>query len=91
MAEVAPAASALYLHPLTVRIGKTTDRPRDLLVERGPAAMCIELVFRPVERCTAPLALVRSGFGMALVFPGERRLGPFVDDHPLFRSCERTE
>jgi len=91
MAEVAPAPRALDLHTLSVRIGEATDRPRDLLVERGPAAVGIELVFRPVERGSAPLALVRSGLGLALVFSGERWLGPFVDDQPLYRPRERPE
>ena len=90
MAEVAPAPGALDLDPLSVRVWNSTDGPRDLLVERRPAAVGIELVLRPVERCTAPFALVRPGLGVAFVLSRERGLGPFVEDHSLFRSGERT-
>jgi hypothetical protein len=90
VAQVAPAPGALNLHPLSVRIGKPTDGPRDLLVERGPTTVGIELVLGPVERRTAPLALVRSGHGVALVFSRKRRLGSLVNDYSLFRSSERT-
>ena len=91
MAEVAPAPGTLDLDTLPIRIRKSTDGLRDLLIERGPATVGIELVLRPVERCAASLALVRPDPGVAFVFSRERWFGAFAHDHTLFRSGERTE
>jgi hypothetical protein len=91
MAQVAPAPSALDLDSLSVGIGKSAHRPGDLLVERRPAAVGLELVFRTVERSAALLALVDPGFEVAFVLTGERSLGPFVENDLLLRPVERLK
>lgn len=88
MAEMAPTAGALDLDTLSVRIGDPTDGPRDLLVERGPTAVGVELVLRAVEYRSAALTLVRSRLKVALVLARERRLGTLPDDHALFGPGE---
>ena len=91
VAEVAPAVGALDLHPLPVRVGEAANRPGDLPVEGWPATMRIEFVVRAVERCTTPLALVRSGGEESVVLARERRLGPLVDDDPFLGAGEGSK
>jgi len=88
VAEMAPAAGALDLDPLPVRIRKTAHGARDLLVERRPATMGVELVVGSVQRGAAVLALVGAAHEVSLVFSGERGLGPLVENDPLLRSGE---
>jgi len=89
--EVTAAANALDLDPLSVRVGQTTNRSRNLLVERGPAAVGVELVLGPVEGCPTLLAFVGPGSGIALVLSRERGLGSLVKDHSLLGSRQRSE
>lgn len=67
VAQMPSAASALDLYALAVRVGNSTDGPRNLLVERRPAATGVELVLRPIEGRPALLAFVRPGIGRAFV------------------------
>ena len=76
--EMGAAARALDLDALAVGIGQPSNRARDLLVERGPPAVSVELVLRPEEGGAASLAFVQAGVEEAVVFPGERHLRPFV-------------
>ena len=88
VSKVRTATGALNLDPLSVTVGESPNRTVDLLVEARPAALGIELVVRSIKRRPAPLAHIGTGLELVLVFSRKRRLGPFVDNDPLFLSRE---
>lgn len=91
VAKMRPASGALNLHALAVRVGEAADCTWNLPVERGPAAMGVELVLRAVEGRPTPLTFVRSGSELAFVLSREGPLRPFVDDHPFFRAGQGSK
>ncbi len=85
MAEVAAAVRALDLGAHAVGIGQPVHRARDLLVERGPAAVRVKLVVGAIERGVAAPADVGAGRVEVVVLAGEGPLGALpLDDIAFF-------
>jgi hypothetical protein len=89
--EMTAAPRALNLYALAICVGKPPDRPRNLLVEGRPSAVGIELVFRPVQRGPAPLALVRPGSELTVILTGKWGFGALVEDYSFLGSREGTK
>src|ERR1700689_2765970 len=75
---------ALDLCPLSVCVRNPLDRARYLVIEGGPPAPRVELVFGPIEGCLAPPADVRPWLEVALVLAREWHLRSLVNDYPFF-------
>ena len=73
--EVTVAVGARNLDPHTVRVGFIDHRSRYLFVERGPAAMGVELVHGPVEFSVALPANISARIIKVVIHACERVFG----------------
>lgn len=89
VAEVASAARAGDLRPVSVRVRRALHRAGDLVVEARPAAVGVELVLGPVQGRVAAPALVGPRGLVGDVFPAPRALRALVNDDPLLFTSER--
>ena len=84
VAEVASAVFAEDLDASSIGVDVAANGAFDLVVEAGPAAAGVELVFGAVELRVAAAAGVDAGIFRIDVLAGTGELGPFVDEDALF-------
>ena len=65
-----------------------THRPRQLVVEAGPAAAGVEFVLGTVERRTALATAVESLLVEIVIGAAEGSFGPLLHDHATLLGCQ---
>src|SRR5262245_60464823 len=85
---VPAAIGADNLGAAAVGVCVALDRAGQLVVEAGPSAAAMELVFRPIERRVAAATNVRARVFLISVFTRERALGSLVQDDACFVGRE---
>lgn len=89
--EMPPAPSALDLGPFSIRVRKTADGSRDLIIKARPAATRIEFALGAVQRGPALAAHVGPRGVVILVLSRKRGFRPLLKDHPLFEGSELSK
>jgi len=84
MSKMSSAIGAHNFGPNTIGIGYPFYRALDLIVEAGPPAMGLKLIFRAVQGRIASFAGIGTFFFIIQQFSRERPFGAFMQDYLFF-------
>lgn len=84
MPQVPAAIGAGDFCAHAVGVERALHRARDFIIKTRPAAMCIKLIFRPIQRCVALAADKHACPVFVQQLASKRWFGAFVEDDAFF-------
>tara|TARA_B110000285_G_C15133793_1_gene625441 strand:- start:527 stop:985 length:459 start_codon:yes stop_codon:yes gene_type:complete len=82
MTQMAITLAAQNLNPLAIGIDFASNRTGYFIVERGPAAVGLKLVFRAIERLLTLAANINAAIKMIVVFSRKGSFSALLENDP---------